>query len=82
MTSLEKSEVWLRIHPNLLSKTFICVPQLTWISQFILRTDENGHRWEIRILTDGTTEYRREGLTSWMDDLPRWCQNSLTRPDP
>jgi hypothetical protein len=38
--------------------------------QFILQTDNNGHRWEIHIRADGTTEYRREGRTSWLTGWP------------
>ena len=37
---------------------------------FILRTDEFGHRWEIRLLADGTAEHRREGRTSWLKGWP------------
>ena len=36
---------------------------------FILRTDKHGHRWEIRLLADGHTEYRREGRAEW---IPGW----------
>ena len=37
---------------------------------FILRTDEFGHRWEIRLLADSTVEHRREGRTTWQEGWP------------
>ncbi len=39
-------------------------------TKFILKTDETGKRWEIRLLADGTIMYRLEGDTSWLDGWP------------
>ena len=40
------------------------------MSRFILRTDVNGHRWEIRLREDGTIEHRREGRVPWVNSWP------------
>jgi len=40
------------------------------ISSYLLLTDENGHRWEIRIPADGSIEHRREGRKTWLGGWP------------
>ena len=40
------------------------------ISSFLLLTDENGHRWEIRIPADDSVEHRRVGRTGWVTGWP------------
>jgi hypothetical protein len=40
------------------------------MSHFLLQTDEDGHRWEIRFLDDGTIEHRREGRVPWISGWP------------
>jgi hypothetical protein len=64
------------------------------MSHFLLRTDEDGHRWEIRFLDDRTVEHRREGRTNWEAGWPvslppnenpsgaKLVQNNLTHHDP
>jgi hypothetical protein len=40
------------------------------ISSLLLLTDENGHRWEIRIPADDSVEHRRVGRTGWVTGWP------------
>ena len=40
------------------------------MSHFLLRTDHEGHRWEIRLLEDSRIEHRGEGRTSWVAGWP------------
>ena len=40
------------------------------MSHYILQTDANGHRWEIKLAEDGKWEHRREGRTQWLEGWP------------
>jgi hypothetical protein len=48
----------------------LCVRRSNIVSHFLLRTDDEGHRWEIQILEDGTIDHRREGRTQWISGWP------------
>ena len=44
------------------------------MSRFVLRTDDQDHRWEIRRQEDGTIQHRKEGrvhrIEGWPFSLP------------
>jgi hypothetical protein len=47
-----------------------CVKGGRIITKFIIRTDENGKRWEINLRENGTFMHRLEGDASWLDGWP------------
>ena len=64
---------------NLVPRQFLaCDPMISTadlvkveiMSRFLLRTDANGHRWEIRRRPNGTFEHRREGRVHWVEGWP------------
>ena len=49
----------------------------------MLRTDGDGHRWEIILRSNGAHEHRREGRGDWLEGWPpALAPQSLSTGDP